>query len=155
MNVRYAAEVMNTEKESMDQNQTIYKNDTSTKLLTTGVTSSEIDPNGKTQHELGAKLDAGKPAVFRGLLDYFPRGCTAVAEVSTLGAKKYAWKGWEHVPDGINRYGDALARHLLAECTEGLYDNGPKGIGVLHAAQVAWNSLARLELIIREQEKKK
>lgn len=114
----------------------------------------ERDPHGLDSHTQGAKLDAGKPAVFRGLFDYFPRAALAVAEVSTLGAKKYAWKGWEVVPDGINRYSDALARHLLAESIEGPLDNGPKGIGTLHAAQVAWNAMARLELIIREQEKK-
>lgn len=112
----------------------------------------EIDPNGKNPHELGAKLDAGKPAIWRGLLDYFPRACLSVAEVSTLGAKKYAWKGWEQVPDGVNRYGDALARHIVAESIDGLYDSGPKGIGVLHAAQVAWNAMARLELILRRLE---
>lgn len=112
----------------------------------------EVDPNGKTPHELGAKLDAGKPSVFRGLFDYFPRACLSVAEVSTLGAKKYAWKGWEKVPDGYARYSDALARHILAEAIEGKYDSGPKGIGVLHAAQVAWNAMARLELALRDIE---
>jgi hypothetical protein len=116
--------------------------------------SEEKDPNGLDSHTKGAKLDAGKPSVFRGLFDYFPRACLSVSEVSTIGAKKYAWKGWEVVPDGISRYSDALARHLLAESIEGFYDSGPKGIGVLHAAQVAWNAMARLELILREQEKK-
>ena len=112
----------------------------------------ESDPNGKRQHEPGAKLDAGKPAVWRGLLDYFPRACIAVADVSTRGASKYAWKGWEEVPDGINRYGDALGRHILYEAIDGPFDTGPNGLGpeVLHASQVAWNALARLELILRE-----
>lgn len=114
----------------------------------------EVDPLGKDAHTLGAKLDFGKSAVWRGLFDYFPRACLAVADVSTIGAKKYAWKGWEVVPDGVNRYGDALGRHLLAEACEGLYDNGPKGTGCLHAAQVAWNAMARLELMIRDLEKK-
>ena len=113
----------------------------------------ESDPNGKRQHEPGAKLDSGKPAVWRGLLDYFPRACLAVAAVSTKGAAKYAWKGWESVPDGINRYGDAIGRHQLAEAIEGLYDSGPGGLGkdTLHSAQVAWNALARLELLIRRE----
>ena len=114
--------------------------------------SEEKDPYGVEAHTKGAKLDAGKSAVFRGLFDYFPRACLAVSEVSTIGAKKYAWKGWEVVPDGISRYGDALGRHLLAESIEGMYDSGPKGIGVLHSAQVAWNAMARLELILRDIE---
>ena len=117
----------------------------------------EVDPNGKNAKELGSKLDAGKPSVWRGLLDYFPRACFKVADVSSRGAVKYAWKGWETVPDGINRYGDALGRHILYEATEGMYDVGKGGLGpeVLHAAQVAWNAMARLELILREQEKSK
>jgi hypothetical protein len=117
----------------------------------------EVDPLGKSSHELGAKLDAGKPCVFRGLLDYFPRACIAVADVSTRGAKKYAWKGWEKVPDGIDRYADAQARHIVKESIEGLFDIGPGGLGpeVLHQAQNAWNALARLELILRKLEKEK
>lgn len=114
--------------------------------------TSEKDPNGIDSKTPGAKLDAGKPSVWRGLLDYFPRACIAVASVSTKGASKYSWKGWESVPEGFERYSDALSRHLLAESIEGPYDSGPKGLGpdVLHAAQVAWNALARLELKLKE-----
>jgi hypothetical protein len=96
----------------------------------------------------GSKLDKGKAPLLRGALQYFPRAITAVSMVSLVGANKYSWRGWEHVDDGVNRYGDALARHLLAEETEGPLD---AETGCLHAAQVAWNALARLELILREQ----
>jgi hypothetical protein len=108
---------------------------------------AEQDPTGRNPHEPGAKLDAGKSPVFRGLLAYFPRGCLAVADVSARGAAKYAWKGWESVPDGINRYTDACARHLLNESLDGPYDRD----GFLHKAQVAWNALAALELYLKEQ----
>ena len=116
---------------------------------------TEQDPNGKNPHELGAKLDSGKVCVFQGLFDYFPRACFAVADVSTRGAKKYAWKGWEQVPNGYKRYSDAMGRHILKESIEGYYDIGPGGLGpeVLHASQVAWNAMARLELLLREIEK--
>ncbi len=107
----------------------------------------EIDPNGRNPHEKGAKLDAGKPAVFRGLFGYFPRACMSVAGVSTVGAKKYAWKGWEDVPDGINRYQDAMCRHILKEEIEGAIDADTQ---LLHKAQIAWNALAALELYLRE-----
>lgn len=112
---------------------------------------SEKDPNGKNAKEGGAKLDAGKPDPWSGLFDYFPRACLAVADVSSRGAQKYSWKGWETVPDGERRYGAAMGRHILYESIEGLYDTGPGGLGkdVLHASQVAWNALARLELLIR------
>jgi hypothetical protein len=108
---------------------------------------TESDPTGKNPHEPGAKLDSGKPSVYRGLLDYFPRACTAVAEVSSVGAKKYTWKGWETVPDGFSRYSDALARHLLAESIDGALD---KDTGLTHAAHTAWNALARLELLLKK-----
>ncbi len=110
----------------------------------------EVDPNGRDAKQGGAKLDAGKPAAWRGLLDYFPRACLAVADVSTRGAKKYSWKGWETVEDGEARYADALVRHILKESIDGLYDIGPGGLNdVLHASQIAWNALARLELLLR------
>jgi hypothetical protein len=111
----------------------------------------EFDPLGFKPHEPGAKLDAGKPSVWRGLFDYFPRACLAVATVSTLGAKKYSWKGWESVPDGVNRYGDALARHMLKEGMGEIWD--PE-TGELHATHAAWNAFARLELMLRQQEEK-
>jgi hypothetical protein len=112
----------------------------------------EVDPNGKKPHEPGAKLDVGKSPVFRGMFDYFPRAIDAVSVVSLVGANKYAWKGWESVPDGFNRYSDAMARHLTSEGRGELYDTAAGGTGLLHAAQVAWNAMARLELLLREIE---
>lgn len=106
----------------------------------------EFDPNGKSAKEPGSKLDAGKSPVFQGLLDYFPRACLAVAEVSAKGAEKYAWKGWETVPDGYNRYSNALGRHQLYKSIEGPIDSDT---GLLHDAQVAWNAMATLELKLR------
>jgi len=100
---------------------------------------------------MGAKLDAGKAPILRGAIQYFPRALKAVAQVSEIGAKKYAWKGWEKVPDGVNRYGDALVRHLMAEEIEGPID---ADTGCLHASQICWNALARLELMLRAQEAK-
>lgn len=96
------------------------------------------------------KYDGGKPSSFRGLVKYFPRAVTAVAEISTFGAKKYAWNGWEGVPDGIDRYSDAMVRHLLKEGEGEVLDPDS---GLLHAAHTAWGALARLELMLREQEK--
>jgi hypothetical protein len=127
------------------------------KLLKAAKETSEYDPNGKAPGEPGAKLDAGKSPVFRGALSYFPRALMAVAEVSQYGANKYSWKGWESVPDGFNRYSDAMVRHLAKEEVEGPYDleilNDSKfPARILHAQQVAWNALARLELLLKEKE---
>lgn len=109
----------------------------------------EMDPNGRQPHEPGAKLDAGKAPIRRGLLEYFPRACIAIAQVSESGAQKYAWNGWESVPNGVNRYGDAELRHIVKAAIEGPVD---RDYGHLHAAHEAWNALARLELILREME---
>jgi hypothetical protein len=108
---------------------------------------TEYDPFGISPKQPGAKLDAGKSPVLCGLLDYFPRACLEIAKVSEFGANKYMWKGWETVVDGIDRYGDAAARHLIYESIEGPYD---KDSGLLHASHSAWNLLARLELMLKE-----
>ena len=94
------------------------------------------------------KYDGGKAPVFRGAIDYFPRAISAVASVSLFGANKYAWKGWERVPDGYNRYSDAMVRHLIYEGEGEVLDPDS---GLLHAAHTAWNALARLELLIRQR----
>jgi hypothetical protein len=111
----------------------------------------EVDPYGKQQGESGAKLDQGKPAIVRGCLHYFPKSLTEVARLSTIGSSKYSWAGWRGVPDGINRYADALGRHELA--IAGDYTRRDPDSGVLEATAVCWNALARLELILRENEK--
>lgn len=103
----------------------------------------ESDPHGIPQHDPGAKLDAGK--VMAGVLADFSLALTEVARVGTYGAQKYSRGGWEHVPEGLLRYSDALWRHLLAERHEPL---DPQ-TDLPHAAHLAWNALARLELMLR------
>jgi hypothetical protein len=112
--------------------------------------SREKDPNGKKPHEPGAKLDAGKSPLFQGLLAYFPRACEQVATVSAFGAAKYAWKGWESVPNGFERYSDAMVRHIAYEGAGEVTDPDSS---LLHAAHAAWNALARLELLLRSYDK--
>lgn len=114
--------------------------------------AKEKDPSGLAAKAPGAKLDAGKAPIMQGVLHYFPRAIIAVANLSKKGADKYSWKGWEKVSDGPNRYGDALARHIVKEAIEGPYDQDFEGNEVLHATGDAWNALARLELILRDME---
>jgi len=112
----------------------------------------ESDPNGKSEHEPGAKLDAGKPQPGYFFAHYFPRAMCAVADVGAAGAAKYTYRGWMYVPNGLVRYTDALMRHEV-EIGKGDFFSRDAQLGVLHAAQVAWNALARLELILIELEK--
>lgn len=95
------------------------------------------------------KYDGGKSPVNRGALSYFPRAIRAVADVSAFGASKYAWNGWMGVPDGINRYTDAMVRHITYE---GQGESVDPDSGLLHAAHTAWGALARLELLLKEKE---
>lgn len=127
-----------------------------TNELKTTLPTQELDPQGLPSNVPGAKLDKGKVDVLRGAIQYFPKALMAVAHVSELGARKYSWKGWETVPDGVRRYGAALLRHLMHDDPYST-DSGVGGLGddVLHASQVAWNALARLELILKEQENAK
>jgi len=97
----------------------------------------------------GFKYDADKAPLYRGAISSFPRAITGVAEVSAFGARKYVWDGWRPVSDGINRYSDALVRHLAAEAKGEILDDDS---GYLHAKHTAWNALARLELIMIEME---
>lgn len=94
--------------------------------------------------EPGVKHDSEKIRV--GLMTGdFSRALFAVSAVSTFGAKKYTPHGWLTVPEGFDRYTDAMMRHLLMEQSEPLDHESQ----LLHAAHVAWNALARLELILQ------
>lgn len=106
---------------------------------------TETDPYGKAQHEAGSKLDSGK--ILAGILGDFGLALTSVAEVGTFGAKKYTRGGWKTVPNGIERYTDAAWRHLLKENQEQLDPDS----SLLHAAHLAWNTLARLEIMLRKE----
>lgn len=108
--------------------------------------AGESDPTGKSQHQPGAKLDAGKlrPSL---VLGGFAHALKAVVKVGTDGANKYTDNGWREVPNGFARYSDAKCRHALAFDTGETHD---KDTGSLHLAHEAWNALARLELYLQD-----
>jgi hypothetical protein len=97
------------------------------------------------------KHDQNKIPVFRGAVAYFSRAIEGIAAVSQFGATKYAWEGWRHVDDGINRYTDALIRHLMAEARGEYLD--PES-GRPHHDHVSWNACARAELIKAKQDER-
>jgi hypothetical protein len=110
---------------------------------------AERDFLANNPHQPGVKLDDGKTPIMRGVFEYFPRAIEAIAKVSAFGAKKYAWGGWRTVEDVQARYGDALARHLVAACRE----KNDQESNLPHLAHAAWCALACLELSIVEQAK--
>ncbi len=95
----------------------------------------------------GTKQDQGKPQM-RLILHSMPRALLAIGEVANHGAVKYSPDGWLRVPNGLERYTDALMRHVVGEGIE----DADSDSGLLHAAHAAWNALARLELILRVKE---
>lgn len=114
----------------------------------TWIRNTESDPNGKSAHEAGSKLDAGKvrPAL---VLGGFARALLEVSKVGTYGAVKYTENGWMEVPNGEARYDDAKLRHWLKEKAGEASDPDTE---LVHAAHEAWNALARLDLMIRKRE---
>lgn len=90
----------------------------------------------------GVKLDDGKlrlGLVFGG----FANGLKEVGAIGTFGANKYTDNGWQSVPNGVERYKDALLRHLFAWMSGEEYDQES---GYRHLAHAGWNCLALLTL---------
>jgi hypothetical protein len=116
-----------------------------------------------TKPQGGVKHDAGKAPVMRGVFMRFPRAMFEVARVSQTGTTKYAVPisdmEYVNVKDGFGRYTDALGRHLLEEAIGGhvSVETGGElpagGAELIHAAQAAWDALARLEILLIALEK--
>lgn len=111
--------------------------------------TDQFDPTGTDQHAPGAKMDGGK--TLAGVILDFGLALEAVAEVGTFGAKKYSRGGWQSVPDGVQRYEDAMMRHMLKVRTEKI---DPE-TNLPHLYAVAWNALALLELAIRDRNERR
>ena len=94
----------------------------------------------------GVKHDSGKPDVDL-VLSGFSKALIEVSKVGTFGAKKYVDNGWKKVHSGKRRYSSAMLRHYFLEEDEFLDDE----LRLPHAAAVAWNALARLEIILKER----
>lgn len=109
---------------------------------TTLLTDQSSEP---TLHNPGQKYDDGKPRCDL-VLGSFSTALDYVARVGTYGATKYTDDGWLHVSQAFSRYSDAMIRHYLQEHSEDTHDEES---GLPHAAHVAWNALARLELMLR------
>lgn len=99
-------------------------------------------------HVAGAKDDSVKPRTDL-VLGGFSRALWEVSQVGTFGANKYTDNGWMEVPNGIERYLNALLRHYFKYRMGEAYDHES---GLLHLSHLAWNALAVLELYRREGE---
>lgn len=142
---------LGSDGDASDIIESTYKLTTAEKKAIKNGNGTEFTTDAPEEVAKGAiKYDGGKSPVYRGALDYFPRALLAVAEISAFGASKYAFRGWLDVPDGYNRYSDALGRHICKAVIDGDYDPDS---GLMHDAHIAWNAMARLELKLLEKER--
>lgn len=100
-----------------------------------------------TDDGTGKKYDNGKPMAGT-LTDVFSRALMMVGACIEYGTHKYPDpKNWQLVDNGINRYRDAMVRHLLK------YNAGidkDEETGLPHLAHMCWNALVILELYMQE-----
>lgn len=94
----------------------------------------------------GIKYDSGKLRLAEMMQD-FREPLSAVCRVWEFGADKYEKSNWKYVDNAIDRYTNAMLRHLMEEEAKPFDDESE----ILHAAHVAWNALARLYFIMHEK----
>ena len=94
----------------------------------------------------GIKFDGGKLRLAEMLQD-FRLPLSAVCRVWEFGADKYEKSNWKKVDNAVDRYTNAMLRHLMEEEAKPFDDESE----ILHAAHVAWNALARLYFIMHEK----
>jgi hypothetical protein len=105
----------------------------------------EADPTGADPQTQPAKLDKGKPVADE--IFEFGGALLAMSKICTHGMEKYYRGSWIEVPDAINRYKAAAARHLFKMRTE---PNDPDS-GLPHIDHAIWNLMAARELELRKE----
>lgn len=121
------------------------------KMLRGKSMQKESDPHNIPQHSPGAKLDSGKQIPYT-VLGAFAPALQEVTRVGTYGANKYTKHGWISVPNGKERYYEAMLRHLLEDMKT--TDSVDPETQITHLAHAAWNILAILTLRANERNSK-
>lgn len=95
----------------------------------------------------GKKYDEGKNRM--GLvLQGFSNALWEVGRVGTFGCSKYGEGNWQYLENGIDRYKDALFRHLFQWMQGEEIDNES---GIKHLSHALWNLSAVLEFTLRNE----
>lgn len=94
----------------------------------------------------GTKYDNGKLRLAEMIID-FRIAMEELCKVWEFGANKYEKSNWKKLANPVDRYTNAMLRHLLAEETNLVDDES----NLLHAAHIAFNALARLYFIARNK----
>ena len=97
----------------------------------------------------GIKFDDGKPRIGEMIID-FKEPLLELCKVWEYGANKYSKSNWKEVENGLERYTNAMIRHLLSEEKSPVDDESH----LLHASHIAFNALARLYFMLQERQLK-
>lgn len=97
----------------------------------------------------GIKYDGDKPRLAEMIID-FKEPLLELCKVWEFGANKYSKSNWKLVDNGIDRYTNAMLRHLVQEEDNPVDDESL----LLHASHIAFNALARLYFILQERQLK-
>jgi hypothetical protein len=97
----------------------------------------------------GVKLSAMKTPLWVVLFKQFPKAIEKVGQRSQFGHLKYLehdadWLNYKRVPNGYEEYSNACMRHLL--------ELGDEDSELEHHVATAWNSLARLQIYLENNE---
>ena len=126
-------------------------NSNSNRIIGTNYSSGSVDVSNitydLTDDGTGKKYDSGKSMVGT-LCRVFPRALLGIGECITFGTKKYPKPdNWKLVENAFVRYQDSLMRHYLKFLSGEIRD---KETNILHLCDMAWNTLAILELYLME-----
>ncbi len=101
----------------------------------------------------------GKLPIYHHVIFRFPRALREVAKVSEMGNRRHGRPDDLESVDTIFTvphaewvYKNAMMRHIVDRAIEGEVNEQDEG--VLHAAQIAWNAMCDLEVMLRQAEEK-
>ncbi len=108
-----------------------------------------------TDSATGSKKDDGKLPIATVIQKQFPNAIKAISECSLFGHEKYKdlgdadWLNLHRVENGVDRYANAMMRHLLEAGID--FTNIDSETGLNHIKHAVWNALALLEIIERQK----
>lgn len=115
-------------------------------------------PPSEPERGHGIKLDTGKPLIYSEFIQQFPLTMRLIALIGDAGSKApgHVRGGWKSVDRGFERYSEAMLRHMgkEIELNTGPEPDSPDPMRDLiwQVGTVTWNSLARTELLLRENQ---
>ncbi len=115
--------------------------------LNNSIEAEEKKEDGGKREDEGKKYDSNKPMVGT-LCRVFPNALLAIGNCIEFGTHKYPDPAnWQKVDGAFLRYQDSIMRHYLKFLAGQERDSETN---LLHLSHMAWNTLAILELYLKE-----